>query len=170
MKKLLFVFIVMLLSACATAEPEIVTETVEVPVTVEVIQEVEVTVEVPVVEEVEVTRIVTEEVTRIVETMVEVTSTPAPLPAEFLTIDGSGDEVTDNFDWPVCNKAIFAYDATGESNFIVYLWKIGADNNLLLVNEIAPRAGEVLQPLSGGTYWVEVQATGDWSITAVCED
>ena len=102
--------------------------------------------------------------------MVEVTSTPAPLPAEFLTIAGNGDEVTDNFDWTVCNKAIFAYDAAGQSNFIVYLWKIGADNNLLLVNEIAPRAGEVLQPLSGGTYWVEVQATGDWSITAVCED
>lgn len=166
--------VVLMLTACATAEPEIVTETVEVevevPVTVEVPVEVEVTREVEVVQEIEVTRIVTEEVTRIVETVVEVTATPPPAPAEFLTISGNGNQITDNYDWQACNKAVFGYDAPGSANFIVFIWKVGAADNRLLINEIAPTSGEVLQPLSGGTYWLDVTAIGDWTITGTCED
>lgn len=156
MKKLFLIFVALLLLASCTPEPTTITETVEVPVTVEVVNEVEVT------------RIVPEEVTRIVEQLV--TATPTPQPAEFLTLEGSGDVVSDNFDWQPCDKAVFNYDATGERNFIVYLWKVGADDNRLLVNEIAPAAGEALQPILGGAYWLEVEANGSWSITAVCED
>ena len=173
MKKLSFIFVVvLLLVACATAEPEIITETVEVPVTVEVEVPVEVTREVEVVQEVEVTRIVTEEVTRVVEveTVVEITATPTPAPAEFLTVAGSGNHVTDNFDWQACNKAVFGYEATGSSNLFVYIWKVGATDNRLLINDIAPASGEVLQPLSGGTYWLDITATGEWSISGICED
>jgi hypothetical protein len=169
-KKLFLISVVLLLLAACTAEPTTITETVEVPVTVEVVQEVEVTREVEVVQEIEVTRIVTEEVTRIVETMVEVTATPTPQPAEFLVIEGTGDQVTDNFDWQPCDKAIFGYSAAGTSNFIVYLWKVGVDENRLLINEIAPAEGEALQPILGGAYWLEVEANGGWTITAVCED
>ncbi|MCA9900632.1 MAG: hypothetical protein KDK05_00545 [Candidatus Competibacteraceae bacterium] len=171
MKKIILLVAFFFMLAGCTSEPETITvaETKEIPVTVEV----EVTREV--VSEVEVTRLVeTEvEVTRIVtETvLLEVTQTPPPQPAQFFTLEGAGDVVSDNYDWQPCQKAVFSWEAMGQDNIIIRLWKTTADNNVLLVNEISPASGEVLQPLSGGTYWITVTGPAEgWGITAECQD
>ena len=164
----------LLLSACSS-EPEqiIIVETQEVPVTVEVevIQEVEVTREI--ITEVEVTRVTEVEVTRIVEEVieVEVTQTPTAQPTQFVTLEGSGNIVTDNYDLEQCQKAVFSWTAIGSGNMIVRLWKVGVDDSRLLVNEIGPDSGEVLQGLSGGTYWLTVDGPSEgWSIIGECRD
>ena len=173
MKTLLWGFTLLftlLLFGC-TAEPEQITvvETKEVPVTVEVTNEIEVTREVVA----EATRLVEVEVTRLVEetVFVEVTQTPPPPPTQFVNLEGTGDSVSDNFEVQECQKAVFSWTAVGQSNFIVYLWKVGIDDNRLLVNEIAPSSGETLQPLTGGTYWLTIDSpTESWSITAECRE
>ena len=174
MKTLFMVFILstLIMVACSS-EPEQITvvETREVPVTVEVIKEVDVTREV--VTEVELTRIVEIEVTRVVEKVieVEVTQTLTAQPVQFISLDGSGNIVSDNYDLQPCQKAVFSWVAEGKDNMIVFLWKVGVDENRLLINEIGPGSGEALQSLSGGTYWLTVEGPSDgWTVTAECRD
>lgn len=160
------------LSACAG---QTAVETVEVTRVVEIpgptAPPVEVTRLVEKETAVEVTREV--EVTRLVEVPVEVIVTPTqpPMPQTFLELSGEGDLVTDNFDWGPCQKAVFVWDAPGTRNFIVHLWNTTAERPAGLVNEIAPDSGEVLQPLAGGSYYLEIQATNTtWTITGECRD
>ena len=154
--------------ACAISEPETVTVTEEVPVTVEATRLVEVEVEVTRQIEVEVTRVVTE---TIIET-VEVTAIPteAAAPFELVSIEGSGNTVTENFEWPACEKAVFNWTAAGNDNLIIYIHKIGVDGGVLQVNEIGPGSGQFLQPLLGGTYFYNIEGPADgWTLDGECQ-
>lgn len=173
---LLFLSLALLLTAVSCAAPEPVRE--EIPVTVEV------------------TRIVTQnvEVTRIVQVqpspyptntpyptytpqpiptpaVIIATPTALPMPAIFLELEGVGNVITDNYDWGLCDKAVFSWTAAGRDNFIVHLYKIGADRMVGLVNEIGPGEGQALQPLAGGTYYLEIVGPAEgWTINGDCLD
>ena len=99
------------------------------------------------------------------------TTTPTPMPRSFLLLEGKGDVVSENFEWQRCEKAVFEWEAGGRDNLIVHLNKTGSDRPAMLINEISPTKGQVLQPLSGGVYYLSVKGpvTG-WTITALCLD
>jgi len=99
------------------------------------------------------------------------TTTSTPMPRNFLLLEGKGDVVSENFEWQRCEKAIFEWDAGGHDNLIVHLNKTGSDRPTILINEISPTKGQVLQPLSGGVYYLSVKGpvTG-WTISAMCRD
>lgn len=84
-------------------------------------------------------------------------------------IAGQGNVVTENYNWGACQKAVFVWEALGRDNMIAYIFKIGVTDNVLLVNEIGPDAGEVLQPLAGGTYYLSVEGPSEgWTIRLEC--
>ena len=86
-------------------------------------------------------------------------------------MEGTGNVITDNYDWGFCDKAVFTWTAAGRDNFIVHLYKIGADRMVGLVNEIGPGEGQALQPLAGGTYYLEISGPAEgWTINGDCLD
>lgn len=172
----LLAFSVCLLLVACGSEPQ----TVEVPVTAEVTREVEVEVTRPVevtrevvqevTREVEVTRIV--EVTRVVEEMVVATPTLEPIPEVFLDIEGTGDIVTENYTWNECGKAVFYWTAAGRDNVIIHLNSAEDPEDWSgLVNEIGPGEGQVLEPFSAGTYFLEISGPIEgWTFRGECQD
>ena len=93
------------------------------------------------------------------------------MPKTFLDLNGDGDTITDNYEWGACEKAVFVWESTGSGNIVAYLHKPGAERGALIVNGVSPDSGETLQPLSGGTYYVEVSARSSaWAITGECRD
>ena len=172
MNKLLLIPLLLLVFAgCATPEPLEVTRVVEItsdPVEVEVTRIVEVEVVEEIEVPVEVTRIV--EVVREVEVIVEVTPAPTSIPDEFLSIEGNGNVVTENFEWGACEKAVFSWTAAGQDNFIVRIYKIGIEESRGQVNQIGPAECEYLQALTGGTYYYEINGPAEgWTLQGVCE-
>jgi hypothetical protein len=100
-----------------------------------------------------------------------VTNTPTPMPVQFLNLTGNGDIVSDNYEWQFCQKAVFSWQATARDNLIVHLNKTDADQSRMLINEIGPTEGQVLQPLSGGVYFLSIRGpAAGWTITAECKD
>jgi hypothetical protein len=96
-------------------------------------------------------------------------------------VEGTGGTVTDNFEWPACQKAIFYWrvspDSYGTASLAVYLHETGVERGVLLVNEIAMDvgaeglSGSALQPLSGGEYFFSTENTdGPWTIRVECQD
>ena len=171
MKKLFLICLVLFLCSCSppTAEPIRVEVTKEVEVTriVEVETEVEVTrvVEVEVVKEVEVTKIVEREVI--------VTATPLVERSEvFFELEGAGNEVTDNYSFPECQKAVFTWTAEGRGNFIVELCNADANDCRNQILESSPGKGEFLQGLLGGVYYFYVKSgpVEGWIIKGECLD
>ena len=61
----------------------------------------------------------------------------------------------------------------GRENFIVHLFKVGADGcELSVVNEIGPLEGQFPQPLLGGVYYfyVDKGPQSGWWIKGECLD
>jgi hypothetical protein len=85
-------------------------------------------------------------------------------------IAGTGERITENFNLPSCNKAIFYSSSQGRSNVIVDLHQLGSERDWLIVNHIAPDTEQRLQKLSGGTYFLEVRADGgtNWQLKVEC--
>ena len=102
-------------------------------------------------------------------------------PVVLTEVEGTGDTVTDNFEWPACQKALFYWTASpntyGTASLAVYLYKTGVERGALLVNEAVMDvsaeglSGSALQPLSGGEYYFSTENTDDpWTIRVECQD
>jgi len=115
--------------------------------------------------------------------------TPAPEPTVptysepvvLAEVEGIGGTVTDNFEWPECQKPVFYWTVSsttyGSASLIVYLHKRGAEQEASLVNEFAMNvpaeglSGSALQPLSGGEYYFSTENTDQpWRIRVECQD
>lgn len=138
------------------------------------VQQVEVTriVEVPL--EVEVTREVQVEVP--VEVIVEITPEPTAIPQNFVFLEltgaGGGGFVTDNFTWPACQKAVFTAEKSEHDNFAAYAINVDTGDDWLMFNLLDEDRTEELQPLIGGTYYIELEyvPAGPWTIKGECRD
>jgi len=102
-------------------------------------------------------------------------------PVLLAQLEGMGGTVTDNYEWPACQKAVFywrAYpDSIGFASLIVHLYKVGVEQRASLVNDFAMDvsteglSGAVLQPLSGGEYYFSTENTDQpWTIRLECQD
>lgn len=112
------------------------------------------------------------------------TDTPEPTPVEptvLLELEGTGETVTDNFEWPACQKAVFYWTSAvgqyGSASLIVHLHKVGAEREVSLINEFemdAPAegiSGAALQPLDGGEYYFSTENTDNpWTLRVECQD
>ena len=144
------------------------TETVEVPV--EVTRIVEATRIVETVKQVE----VPVEVTRIVEVTVEVpsedSSSPSPSGAgEFFTLEGSGNSVTDNFEWGACAKSVFSWEFDKGTLWVDFYDETGDDFDYIGATS-DETTGEKLIPLDGGEYYLAIDAKGNWTLVGTCKD
>ena len=124
----------------------------------------------------------------------EPTSTPIPEPTDteppptpeykepvtLLEFDGVGETITDNYELPACDKAVFFWAAAptdiGTASLILHLHKVGEDRAPTIVNEFdmdVPEgiSGATLQPLNGGEYYFASENTDQsWSIRVECQD
>lgn len=104
------------------------------------------------------------------------TATMPPMPRVFLEISGSGDLVTENYEWGDCEKAVFYWSGSPVGrggNMFVDLHKVGLEDYVSLVIETIyePLEGETLQPLLGGPYYLAIQAPEvSWTIRGECQD
>lgn len=104
------------------------------------------------------------------------TATTPPMPRVFIEISGSGDLVTQNYEWGYCDKAVFYW--TGRplgsgGNLFVDLYKTGTERYESLVIETIyePFEGQTLQPLSGGLYYFAIYSPEvSWTIRGECQD
>jgi hypothetical protein len=100
---------------------------------------------------------------------ITVTYTPS---TSDIHLSGVGDDVTQTF---VLTEgcAIFQMTHDGSTNFIIWLTTIGGEQKELLANEIGSYEGSVLVGVQSssyiapppGTYYLEVTADGDWTVT-----
>jgi len=118
---------------------------------------------------------------------------PSPTPAPQPTVptysqpvvlteaEGIGGTVTDNFEWPACQKAVFYWTVSpnsyGTASLIVHVHKTGVEQGTALVNEMAMNvsaealSGSAFQPLSGGEYYFSTENTDEpWTIRVECQD
>jgi len=72
------------------------------------------------------------------------TNTPEPVYTDSVVlaeIEGVGESVTDNFEWPRCQKAVFYWTAFpssyGSASLIVHLHSVETGRDMCLVNEFA---------------------------------
>ena len=100
-------------------------------------------------------------------------------PVVLTEVEGTGSTVTDNFEWPACQKAVFYYtvypSSSGFASLIVYVSKVGEEAKWLLVNETAESSdvvsGSAHQPLIGGEYYFSTELTQEpWTIRLECQD
>jgi hypothetical protein len=97
-----------------------------------------------------------------------------------MALEGIGNQVSDNYDLPMCFKSVFTWWAgpgdTGMASLIAHLHKIGTDGYKGLANEatmdtVEGVSGETLVPLAGGMYFVTTENTsGPWTVNWVCRD
>ena len=98
-----------------------------------------------------------------------------------IDLQGSGNLVTDNFELHQCQKSVFVWSTdpnnSGSASLIVHLCKDGDDDCIHLVNEFDmdltdALAGETLQGISGGNYFLEIDNTSGrtWSVRWECRD
>jgi len=111
------------------------------------------------------------------------TNTPEPVytdPDVLAEIEGVGGVVTDNFEWPQCQKAVFYWTSlpgdVGAASLIATLYNVTAGLDTPLVNEFAMNvsdslSGAVLQPLQGGEYYIATENTEEqWTVRVECQD
>jgi hypothetical protein len=113
------------------------------------------------------------------------TPTPAPTepsysdPIEVLTVEATGETVTDNYEMPECFKAVFDWHTEpnnyGSASLILKLHSVATEKESTLVNEFGQSAqgldGETLQPLAEGEFFFSSENTGEpWRVTLICED
>ena len=87
------------------------------------------------------------------------TTTAPPQPVVF---SGRGSDVVN---LPPSNVWVATISYSGRSNFVVWALDAGLERTDLLVNEIGRYSGRVPVNFSGDTTALEVEATGDWSIS-----
>jgi hypothetical protein len=90
-------------------------------------------------------------------------STPLAPVSKSATIAGSGDDVK-SFSATGTGLRIIAMTYTGQHNFIVTLKDSQGEYVALLANEIGSYSGRKSQVLSTGTYYLDVQSSGPWTI------
>ena len=104
-----------------------------------------------------------------------------PEPVLLTQVEGTGGTITDNFEWPACQKAVFYWtvypSSYGTASLIVHLHKVGEERESYLVNEMAMNvsgqglSGSALQPLSAGEYYFSTENTDEpWTIRVECQD
>ncbi len=114
------------------------------------------------------------------------TNTPEPTvptytePVVLAELDGIGNTVTDNYEFPRCGKAVFYWEvepnAYGSASIIINLHNVDADREILLVNEfssdvVGVHSGSALQPLKGGEYFFSTENTDEpWRVRVECQD
>ena len=112
------------------------------------------------------------------------TNTPEPTytdPVVLAEVEGVGESVTDNFQWPSCQKAVFYWTAFpnnfGSASLIISLHNEEKLDDVSLVNEFAMDvssegiSGSALQPLQEGEYYFSTENTdAPWSLRVVCQD
>lgn len=112
------------------------------------------------------------------------TDTPEPIfndPVILAEIEGVGVSVTDNFEWPSCQKAVFYWTASpgdyGSASLIAQLHNVETGRDMPLVNEFAMDvsgdgiSGATLQPLAGGKYYFSTENTDEpWTFRVECQD
>ena len=84
-------------------------------------------------------------------------------PSSALVATGSGDDVV-AFDADGTDLRTFSMDYTGESNFAVILLDSQGNYTALLANEIGSYNGTTSEQLTTGKYFLDVDASGPWSI------
>jgi hypothetical protein len=113
------------------------------------------------------------------------TNTPEPTepsysdPVEVVTVEKTGETVTDNYEFPECFKAIFDWHVDagsyGSASLILNLHSVATEEERTLVNEFGQTAegldGRSLQPVGSGDYFFSSENTDEpWQVTFVCED
>lgn len=85
---------------------------------------------------------------------------------EPMQVSGSGTDTTDNFEL-AGGATIVDFEHSGESNFIVELLAVEGEDarDAGLVNQIGSVSGGTAVGVQPGTYRMNVDAGGDWSIT-----
>jgi hypothetical protein len=85
---------------------------------------------------------------------------------EAMDFSGSGTDTTDNFEL-VGGATVVDFEHSGESNFIVELLAVEGEDarDTVLVNQIGSVAGGTAVGVQPGTYRMNIDADGDWSIT-----
>lgn len=85
---------------------------------------------------------------------------------EPMDFSGSGTDTTDNFEL-VGGATIVDFEYSGESNFIVELLAVEGEDarDAGLVNKIGSTSGGTAVGVQPGTYRLNIDADGDWSIT-----
>ena len=91
------------------------------------------------------------------------TPTPTATPISNVTLSGQGDDVR-SLNAAGTGLGIFSMTYNGQGNFIVWLKDAQGNNIDLLANEIDSYSGEKSAQLSTGTYYLDVTASGPWSI------
>jgi hypothetical protein len=100
-------------------------------------------------------------------------------PEVITTVEGTGETVTDNYQFPECFKAIFDWHVdsggSGFSSLILTVHSITTEEEVTLVNEFGDTpeglAGKTLQPIAAGEYFFSSENTSEpWSVTVLCED
>jgi predicted RNA-binding protein associated with RNAse of E/G family len=66
--------------------------------------------------------------------------------------------------FPKTGAVVFKFKYVGKSNFIVTIYDKNGKLDDLLANEINDYTGETMFSAGSGDYYIEVIATGDWTI------
>jgi len=102
---------------------------------------------------------------------------PARVP--MVTVEETGETVTDNHELPECFKAVFDWHvdpgAYGSASLILKLHNVAKEEPVTLVNEFGENPegldGRALQPLIGGQYFFSSENTDEpWRVAVICED
>jgi len=111
------------------------------------------------------------------------TAEPPPYlePVVLAEVTGTGEAVSDNYNWPDCQKAVFEWSVNtgsyGMASLILHLNKVGSDNVESIVNEAVMDnpsdrlSGSSLYPLTAGEYYFSSENTDEaWTVRVVCKD
>ncbi len=98
-----------------------------------------------------------------IDILPSVTEITPPIAGTPSTLTGSGDDVV-AFDADGTDLRTFSMDYTGESNFAVILLDSQGNYTALLANEIGSYNGTTSEQLTTGKYFLDVDASGPWSI------
>ena len=112
------------------------------------------------------------------------TSTPMPAcsePVVLAEVEGTGEVVTDNYEFPACQKAVFYWVAyptsSGTASLILKLYNVATGQAMPIVNEFAMDVsaegltGSAIQALAGGQYYLTTENTAQpWRLRVECQD
>jgi hypothetical protein len=117
------------------------------------------------------------------------TGTPAPITKPVwagLTIHGTTEIVTDNYELPECTKMVVTWESKTDSDYaflivryvnVLQSQKVGIEEGSGTVVNYGESVtggvgrGSVLFPTMGGTYFFEISnITGPWSLNFDCQD
>jgi hypothetical protein len=96
-------------------------------------------------------------------------------------IEGTGSAVTDNYQLPACNKAVFKWNvastSSGTGSLILKIFSPESADGDTIVNEFAMDlgtsglSGSALYPLQGGEYYFSSENTDQtWTLQIECQD